>query len=224
MTFSLTARDPDTGALGIVVSSSSPAVAARCAHIRAGVGAVASQNVTNPALGEVGLNALARGASAAGALEAMLAADDFPEYRQLAVVSADGTTAGRSGEQTLGTHAVVSTGQAVVAGNLLRGKRVAVAMLDGYRTSTEGAFEARLLAGFAAAVLAGGEAGPVRSSGLIVAEDVRWPVTDLRVDDADDPLGELQRLWRLWEPQKRDYRVRALEPGRAPSFGVAGDR
>ncbi|MFI5718717.1 DUF1028 domain-containing protein [Nocardia sp. NPDC051750] len=224
MTFSLTARDPGTGALGIVVSSSSPAVAARCAHIRAGVGAVASQNVTNPALGEVGLNALSRGAHAPGALEAMVAADGFTEFRQLAVVSADGTTAGRSGARTLGTYAVVSTGQAVVAGNLLRGEQVATAMLDGYHSSAEESFEARLLAGFTAAVRAGGEEGPVRSAGLLVAEDVPWPVTDLRVDDADDPLGELHRLWRLWQPQKTDYRIRALDPGCAPSFGVAGDR
>jgi uncharacterized Ntn-hydrolase superfamily protein len=223
MTFSLAARDPATGAFGVVVSSSSPAVASRCTHVQAGVGAVASQNVTNPALGAVGLDALGSGASAAQAVEAMIAADRFPEYRQLTAVSAAGEVAAHSGARTLGTHSIVLGDGAVVAGNLLRGKDVAAAMLDGYLASTTGAFEARLLDGLAAAVRAGGEEGPVRSAGVVVAEDVPWNVTDLRVDDADDPVAELRRLWELWVPQKADYRIRAVDPARAPSYSVPGD-
>lgn len=223
MTFSLAARDAATGAFGIVVSSSSPAVAARCAHVRAGVGAVASQNVTNPALGTVGLDALAAGAGAAEAVDAMVAADPFPDHRQLTAVSATGETAAHSGAKTLGTHTVVSGGGAVVAGNLLQSEQVAAAMLDGYLASPEKAFEARLLDGFAAAVRAGGEEGPVRSAGVVVAEDVPWAVTDLRVDDSADPVAELRRLWELWAPQKADYRIRGIDPTRAPSYGVPGD-
>jgi uncharacterized Ntn-hydrolase superfamily protein len=63
----------------------------------------------------------------------------------------------------------------------------------------------------------------VRSAGLLVADAVAWPVADLRVDWADDPVGELARLWRLWEPQMEDYVRRALEPRAAPNFGVPGD-
>ncbi|MFC4001446.1 DUF1028 domain-containing protein [Prauserella oleivorans] len=223
MTFSLAARDPATGAFGIVVSSSSPAVAARCAHVRAGVGAVASQNVTNPVLGTVGLDALAGGASADQAVEAMVAADSYPDYRQLTAVSATGETAAHSGARTLGTHTAVFGDGAVVAGNLLKSEEVAAVMLDGYLTSSAEAFEARLLDGFAAAVRAGGEEGPVRSAGVVVAEDVAWNVTDLRVDDSDDPVADLRRLWELWAPQKADYRIRGLDPTLAPSYGVPGD-
>ena len=86
MTFSLVARDDATGAFGIVICSSSPAVAARCAHARATVGVVASQNVTNPALGPRVLDSLAGGSDADTALKAALAQEQFPDYRQLTVV------------------------------------------------------------------------------------------------------------------------------------------
>ncbi|CAM5285264.1 Fimbrial assembly protein FimA OS=Tsukamurella paurometabola (strain ATCC 8368 / DSM / CCUG 35730 / CIP 100753 / JCM 10117 / KCTC 9821 / NBRC 16120 / NCIMB 702349 / NCTC 13040) OX=521096 GN=Tpau_0379 PE=4 SV=1 [Tsukamurella paurometabola] len=111
----------------------------------------------------------------------------------------------------------------MAAGNLLADEAVVREMLAGYRHSSAPAFEVRLLDGLSAALGAGGEAGPVRSAGLMVVEDVAWPVTDLRIDDADDPISELKRLWRIWEPQKGDYRLRALDPTRAPSYGVEGD-
>ena len=59
---------------------------------------------------------------------------------------------------------------------------------------------------------------------LLVVEDVPWPVTDLRVDYADDPVDDLVELWRVWKPQKDDYRVRGIDPTRAPSYGVPGDQ
>ncbi|WP_159792002.1 DUF1028 domain-containing protein [Puerhibacterium puerhi] len=223
MTFSLAARDPATGAFGMVLSSSSPAVASRCLHLRPGVGAAASQNVTNPALGPLVLEALAAGADAASALDRALAEDARPEHRQLTVVDAAGRVAHFSGARALGTHAVATGPQAVAAGNMLAGPEVVQAMVDAYRDSTATTFEARLLDGFLGAVAAGGEAGPVRSAGLAVVEDAAWRVTDLRVDDADDPAAELARLLDLWLPQKRDYLTRALDPEAAPSYGVPGD-
>lgn len=224
MTFSLVARDPATGAFGIVICSSSPAVAARCAHARATVGVVASQNVTNPALGPGVLDALAEGSGAESALKAALAQDHFPDYRQLTVVDVDGNTAVHSGTHSLGVHAHARGGQAVAAGNLLADVVVIPELLAGYTRSGSAAFEERLLDGLSAAVAAGGEEGPVHSAGLVVVENVPWSVTDLRVDYADDPVADLVELWRLWKPQKDDYRVRALDPTRAPSYGVPGDR
>jgi hypothetical protein len=223
MTFSLIARDPATGAFAIVISSSSPAVAARCAHVRAGVGVVASQNVTNPALGPLVLDALAAGAEADAALKTALAQEKFPDYRQVAVVDAYGTTAIHSGAHSLGVHSHAQGDQAVAAGNLLAHERVIGALLGGYVDSTAVAFEQRLLDGLHAALAAGGEAGLVHSAGLLVVDDVPWPVTDLRVDYSDNPIGDLVALWELWQPQKNDYRVRGVDPTRAPSYGVAGD-
>jgi len=223
MTVSLIARDPATGAFGIVISSSSPAVAARCAHARAGVGVVASQNVTNPALGPLVLDSLAVGSNADAALKTALAQEKFPDYRQVAVIDAHGATAIHSGSHSLGVHTHARGDQAVAAGNLLADEGVIGALMAGYADSAADAFEERLLDGLHAALAAGGEAGPVHSAGLMVVEDVPWPVTDLRVDYSDDPVGDLIALWELWQPQKNDYRVRGVDPTRAPSYGVAGD-
>lgn len=223
MTFSLVARDPGTGAFGIVICSSSPAVASRCAHTRAGVGVVASQNVTNPALGPQVLDRLAAGSGAEAALKAALAQEKYPDYRQVTVVDADGNTAVHSGPNSLGIHTHLEGDQAVAAGNMLAAESVISELLTGYADSTAAAFEQRLLDGLRAALAAGGEAGPVHSAGMLVVEDVPWPVTDLRVDHADDPIGDLAALWGLWQPQKSDYRTRGLDPTRAPSYGVPGD-
>ena len=114
--------------------------------------------------------------------------------------------------------------QAIAAGNMLADAQVVQAIIDAYRASAAATFEGRLLAGLLGGLAAGGEEGPVRSAGLAVVEGAAWPVTDLRVDDADDPAAELSRLVALWLPLKRDYLTRALDPGRAPSYGVPGDR
>jgi uncharacterized Ntn-hydrolase superfamily protein len=224
MTFSLVARDAATGAFGIVICSSSPAVASRCAHARATVGVVASQNVTNPALGPCVLDALAGGSDADTALKVALAQERFPEYRQLTVVDVRGNTAVHSGPQSLGVHIHAKGNQAAAAGNLLKDEGVIAELLAGYLDSASDAFEGRLLDGLRAALAAGGEEGPVHSAGLVVVEDVPWPVTDLRVDYADDPVADLAALWRLWKPQKNDYRMRGLDPTRARSYGVPGDQ
>jgi uncharacterized Ntn-hydrolase superfamily protein len=221
MTFSLVVRDGS--AFGMVICSSSPAVASRCLHLRAGVGAVASQNVTNPHLGPVALDALASGASAQAALDATIASEPHADYRQLIVVDDSGGTAIHTGARALGIRHEVSTENAAAAGNMLADQAVIAALLQGYLTSKATATEQRLLDGLAAALAAGGEAGPVHSAGLQVVEDVPWPVTDLRVDWHDDPIRELHRLWTVWEPQKSDYRTRGLDPTAAPSYGVPGD-
>ena len=223
MTFSLAARDPATGAFGMVLSSSSPAVASRCLHLRPVVGVAASQNVTNPALGPRLLDLLQAGATAEEAIAQVVAEETHPENRQLTVVDAAGRVAHFSGARTLGTHAAAAGHQAVAAGNMLAGAHVVQAMIGAYQASAAATFEERLLAGFLGGLAAGGEEGPVRSAGLAVVEGVAWRVTDLRVDDADDPAAELSRLLALWLPQKRDYLTRALDPEAAPSYGVPGN-
>lgn len=223
MTFSLAARDPETGAFGMVISSSSPAVAARCMNLRPGVGAASSQNVTNPALGTAILDALQEGDDAARAIARAASSDPSSSFRQLTAVDAHGKVATFSGAQTLGVHHVAEGPGAVAAGNLLARRDVVDSMMSAYLESAAPSLEERLLDAFLGALAAGGEAGPVRSAGLAVVEDVPWRVTDLRVDDADDPAAELSRLVRLWMPLKRDYVSRALRPESAPSYGVPGD-
>lgn len=220
MTFSLLARD-GSGGFGMVVSSSSPCVAARCVHLRPGVGGAASQNITDPRLGSLLLDELGRG-SATKALAAVVAAEPTAEYRQLTVLGASGAPAAHSGARTLGTHATAVAADAVAAGNLLATAAVPDAMITAFAAAT-GELETRLLAALHAGLAAGGEAGPVRSAGLVAVRDVAWPVTDLRVDWADDPIGDLGALLDVWLPQRDDYVTRGLDPATAPAYGVPGD-
>jgi uncharacterized Ntn-hydrolase superfamily protein len=223
VTFSLAARCPRTGAFGMVISSSSPAVAARCVHLRAGVGAAASQNITDPRLGTRLLDQLQGGRAADGAIAAVVAGDPTADYRQLTVVDGAGQTAAHSGAHVLGVHQVAHGPGAVAAGNLLASPDVVDAMLDGYLHSGHQDLAARLLDGLTAALQAGGEAGPVHSAGLVALDpQAGWASTDLRIDWHDDPAGELRRLWELWLPQRADYITRGLDPASAPGFGVAG--
>lgn len=223
MTFSLTARCPDTGMFGMAISSSSPAVAARCVHLRAKVGAVASQNITDPALGQIGLDLLARGLSAREVCDALVASTPFIAYRQLVVVDARGRTTSYSGSNTLGIHATQDGEGAIAAGNMLANAQVPVAMVSAYRDSAGKPFVERLLSALEAGLAQGGEAGPVHSAGLCVVRDVSWPIVDLRVDWSDCPIETLRKLWVVYQPQVDAYIDRAKNPSVAPGFGVAGD-
>jgi uncharacterized Ntn-hydrolase superfamily protein len=210
--------------VGCAVSSSSPAVSARCLHVRAAIGAVASQNITDPRLGPRLLDLLAEGSSPREAIAAVVAEEPNIEYRQLAAVDLDGRTGAFSGSSTLGRHATAEVEGAVAAGNLLADAGVVDAMVEAFNRAAAEHLGDRLIAALTAGLEAGGEEGPVRAAGLLVAGDVPWPIADLRVDWDDDPIGELGALWRLWKPQMSSYVMRALEPSTAPSFGVPGDR
>lgn len=222
MTFSISARCPKTGMFGIAISSSSPAVAARCSHVQAGAGVVASQNITDPRLGLRGLELLASGSSAREVLAALIASTEFADFRQLAVVDRNGETSGFSGTGALGLHAIAEDNQCVAAGNMLADLSVPTVMVKAFDASTA-AFPARLLAALKAGLDAGGEAGPVYSAGIKVVRDVDWPIVDLRVDWAEQPIEKLHDIWAVYQPQMEDYVRRAMAPGEAPSFGVPGD-
>ena len=223
MTFSISARCARTGMMGIAISSSSPAVAARCAHAKAGAGVVASQNITDPALGQRGLVLLGDGLSARETLATLLDGYAFASYRQLAIVDRDGGTAAYSGEKALGVFGTFEGKDCVAAGNLLATADVPQQMVRAFEAST-GHLGDRLLAAMKAAVAAGGEAGPVHSAGMLVVDKVSWPVADLRVDwHETDPIGALESLWDIYKPQLAAYVTRALDPTEAPSYGVPGD-
>jgi uncharacterized Ntn-hydrolase superfamily protein len=224
MTYSLVARCPRTGQFATAVSSSSPAVAARCAFARAGVGAATSQNVTDPRLGPLVLNQLAQGLDAQKALHAVLAGASFPEYRQLTVIDARGGTAVHSGAQTLGVNNTTQGENAVSAGNLLANTGIPEAVITAFEASDPAEdLGWRVIKAMQAGLAAGGEAGPIKSAGLLVVDKQAWPIADLRVDWHDEPLTELAALWAVWQPQMHDYVARALNPSAAPSYGVPGD-
>lgn len=224
MTFSISARCSRTGLFGIAVSSSSPCVAARCAHARAGVGVVATQNITDPTLGPRGLDLLASGLSAPEALARLIEVASQPSYRQLTMVDGEGRTATHSGAHTLGLNNTSERPDVVAAGNLLRSANVPAAMTSAFLATEGEHLGDRLIAAMKAAVAAGGEAGPVHSAGMLIVDTVAWPVADLRVDWTEgDPIAALDALWTLWRPQMDDYVTRALDPSSAPAYGVPGD-
>ena len=223
MTFSIVARSADARLFGMAIASSSPAVAARCAHGRAGAGVVASQNITDPSLGPKILRELAAGASAAAAVTRVLQSSPHADYRQVLAIGREGPPAVHSGRHALGVVDVALGTDAAAAGNLLANPGVPRAMVAAFEAA-DGHFADRLLCALRAGAAQGGEAGPVHSAGLLVVRNVDWPLVDLRVDWADeDPIRALTALWKLYAPQMEDYVRRALDPAAAPSFGVPGN-
>lgn len=225
MTFSIVGRCSKTGQLGIAVSSSSIAVGARCAWGQDGVGVVATQNVTLPALGPrilelIGVNRMELPTAVGRALDA----DSWKQYRQVIAIDSQGQSAMFTGQKALGVHNAIRGNQCAAAGNLLSQSSVIEAMVHAFEEAP-GFLAERLLSAMRAAKAGGGEAGPVHSAALKVYGDVSWPIVDLRVDwDSADPIGALEVLWSSYQPQMQDYLNRALNPVAASSYGVPGDQ
>lgn len=223
MTFSIVARCAETGMFGVAISSSSPAVAARCSYARAGVGAVASQNVTDPSLGPLALDLMQGGMDAAAAIAEVQKRGKFIEYRQVLAVDARGQTAIHSGPNSLGIWTQAQAQNVASGGNMLANDGVPQAIVEGYLAAT-GHIGDRLIAAMRAGLAAGGEAGPVHSAGMMIVEKVSWPLADLRCDWTEDcPITAISGLWDRYKPQKDAYIQRALDPREAPSYGVPGD-
>jgi uncharacterized Ntn-hydrolase superfamily protein len=223
MTFSLVARCAETGMFGIAIASSSPAVAARCVYTRAGVGAVASQNITDPRLGPFALDLMQCGMSAGEAIAGVRDQAQHPAYRQVLAIDASGTTAIHSGPNSLGIWTDAAGRDVLSAGNLLANDGVPRAIVTGFEQA-KGHLGDRLIAAMRAGLAAGGEAGPIHSAGLQMCDKVAWPVADLRCDWSEDcPIDAIATAWDVYKPQLEAYVQRALDPSEAPSYGVPGD-
>jgi len=224
MTFSIVGRCARTGMFGVAITTSSICVGARCPHVRAGVGAVATQNITDPHLATLVLDAMAVGQGASGAIASVVKNRENISYRQLTAVDACGTTAHFTGANILGSHAVSEAADCVAAGNLLSSTAVAKAISDGFGVDPSAHLAERLLQAIEAGVAVGGEEGPVHSTALLVGDKMPFPLVDLRVDWAEiNPIGTLRSLWQDYAPQMDDYLNRAVDPKAAPSYGVAGN-
>jgi uncharacterized Ntn-hydrolase superfamily protein len=128
------------------------------------------------------------------------------------IVDAAGGSGSYSGELALGEATDAAAAGAAAAGNLLADRRVPRAMLAAFQERGDDSLGDRLIGALAAGLAAGGEVSPVRSAGMVIAESAAWPVTDLRVDWHDDPVGQLAGLWLRWQPQAESYVRRALRP------------
>ena len=223
MTFSLVARCAETGMFGVAISSSSPAVAARCSYARAGVGAVASQNVTDPSLGPFALDMMQGGMSAAEAIAGVRDQGRHIAYRQVLAIDRQGRTAIHSGPKSLGIWTQAEGRDVASGGNLLANDGVPAVIVAGFEAA-QGHLGDRLIAALRAGLAAGGEAGPVHSAGMMLVDKVNWPVADLRCDWTEDcPIEAVATAWDIYKPQLYAYVQRALDPTQAPSYGVPGD-
>jgi uncharacterized Ntn-hydrolase superfamily protein len=217
MTYSIAARCQQSGAFGIAMTSSSICVASRCAWVSP-LGAIVTQNVTDPSLGPAGLSLLRQGLGAGAVLDLLIAGTPEPEWRQVGVVDRYGQTAKRSGTQALPTAAVAQGEACLALGNLLASADVPARMISTYLELGSASLPERLLRALEAGLQVGGEEGDEHSAGLHVAQVYDWPVVDLRVDWHDEPIAELRRLWQLYAPQRASYELRARAPASAPNF------
>ncbi|WP_066062320.1 DUF1028 domain-containing protein [Neobacillus soli] len=223
MTFSVAGRCSSTGALGVVVTSSSPSVGARCPWVKTGTGAILTQNVTDPRLATIGLSVLENGYDAESTIRSMKEASPFSEYRQLAVVDSKGNSAAFTGSKALGVHGEFCDQNVASIGNLLSDPTIPKAMGQVF-LQTEGLpLTERLILSIEKGFQMGGELDQEHSIGLLVFTDDPFAYVDLRVDYSEHPLEDLKKLWEIYEPQANAYKVRAVIPELAPSYGVKGD-
>ena len=194
MTWSIIARDRNTGKLGIAVATKFFAVGALVPHLQGGVGAVATQALVNPFYGVNGLKLLREGKSAAEVVATLIASDEGRDHRQVHVMDASGRVAGHTGAACIDWCGHRSGGECSLAGNMLAGPHVLEATEEAYIASAALPFARRLLAAMRAGEAAGGDKRGKQSAALVIQGEEDWPDLDLRVDDHSDPLAEVERL------------------------------
>jgi len=194
MTWSILARDPASGELGVAVATRFFAVGALCPRVAGGVGALATQALLNPMLASRGMAGLREGAAPQALLDALLAADAGRGSRQFHILAADGRIAQHTGADCLPWCGAVQAENISVAGNMLAGPAVVADTLAAFRAAEHLPMAARLLHAMEAGEAAGGDARGKQSAALMVASNDPYPDLDIRADDHADPLAELRRL------------------------------
>ena len=196
MTWSIVAHDPESGAFAVSVATCAFAVGASCPFVRAGVGAVSTQSMTNRYLGPAVLDGLARGLGPAAAIEGALAGDDGAGLRQVHAVDRQGRSAAWTGRHCVEWCGSESAPFVSVAGNMLAGAGVVGETLAAMGGG--GTLERRMVGAMLAGQAAGGDRRGRQSAAMVLVTAEDFPDLNLRVDDHVDPLGELDRLLGMW--------------------------
>ena len=214
MTWSIIARDRDTGQFGIAVATRFFAVGALVPHVKSRIGAIATQALVNPFYGTEGLRLLEQGKSARDVVRAITAADAGCDHRQVHVLDAQGRIAAHTGKACVGWCGHLAGDNVSVAGNMLLGAAVIEDTAVAYARNSAIPFPRRLIAALRAGEAAGGDKRGKQSAALVICGEEEWPDLDLRVDDHADPLAELERLetvsrelfvhFRRFLPNRRD--------------------
>ncbi len=212
MTFTTIARCKQTGRLGVATATSSHAVGVRVPFVRERLGAVAIMAKADERLGLVALNLLKMGYKAPGVIDQLVAADPFPEYRQLGVVDDDGYVAARTGAENRDWCGHRLGDNYVVLGNALSGEQVLDAMEDAYLADPDEDLEERLMQAIEAGRDAGGEPIGQTSAALLVYDQKAYAHVNLRVDIHKEPVGELRRVFDVYRPTISYYNARQHDP------------
>lgn len=220
MTFSIAARCARTGQFGASVTTSNIAVGTRCPFARRKVGVVLTQHRTDPRLGPRGLDLLASGCTAQETVDGLVGSTVDIGWRQLAVVDAAGRTASYSGKHIVSIKNEVHGKDCVAIGNILKNEQVPAAMVAAFEKDPAAPLAERLVRALEAGLVAGGERGPnpLRSAGVLVVHEETFPLVDLRVDAADEPIAALRRLWEEYVPWVDEFVDRAVRPEKAKGF------
>lgn len=218
MTWSIIARDPLTGQIGIAVATRFFAVGARVPHVAAGIGGVATQALSNPYYGIDGITLLRAGKSPREAIALLIAGDDGRESRQLHIMDATGRIAAHTGSECVDWCGHVEGSGFSIAGNMLAGARVLDETAKAYAGHEKLPFAQRLIAAMMAGEAAGGDKRGKQSAALLIHGSEEWSDLDLRVDDHTDPLAELARLEQV--SRERWVHFRQFLPTRKNPAGV----
>ncbi|MCW5716053.1 MAG: DUF1028 domain-containing protein [Bauldia sp.] len=214
-TFSIAAGCRESGMFGVAVSTAMPAVGANCPFVRAGVGAIATQSWVNPYLGIDGLHLLAKGLSADETIARLIANDPRAHLRQLGVVDRQFRSAAYSGEGCTGWYGHLTGDGFAAQGNMLTGPEPVRAMADVF-TATAGDLPERLMSALEAGQAAGGDRRGKQSAALLVAASEEYPYVDLRVDEHQEPVKQLRRVFEVAKRQLLPF-VRTFPTRRNPA-------
>jgi uncharacterized Ntn-hydrolase superfamily protein len=216
MTFSIVARCPRSGMLGVAVATAVPAVGSMCPYVSSGVGAISTQSWVNPYLAIDALHLLRQGASGPEALRAVMAKDEGRELRQIGIVDASGHSAAWTGRDCTPWCGQIVEKNFAVQGNMLVGAATIEAMATAFRDSESQELPRRLLLALEAGDATGGDKRGRQSAALKVHHVEEYPWLDLRVDEHVDPVTELRRVFTIAQLQLTPF-VRGMpargEPG-----------
>jgi uncharacterized Ntn-hydrolase superfamily protein len=218
MTWSIIARDPSTGHIGIAVATRFFAVGARVPYIAAGIGGIATQALVNPYYGIDGVKLLREGRSPREVIDTLTAADDGRENRQLHVMDARGRIAAHTGRECIDWCGHIQGEGFSLAGNMLACAAVLDDTAHAYLANTALPFAQRLIAAMKAGEAAGGDMRGKQSAALLIHGEEEWSDLDLRVDDHADPLAELERLEQV--SRERWVHFRQFMPTRRNPAGI----
>lgn len=218
MTWSILARDPASGTLGLAVATKFFAVGALCLHADGGVGAVATQALINPTFGPRTLRLLREGVAPADVVAALVASDPGGAHRQLHILDAQGRSARHTGSACVEWYGDLGDADLSVAGNMLAGPEVIAATASAYKAAADLPLPRRLIAALKAGEAAGGDKRGKQSAALAIYSTEEYPDLSLRVDDHPDPLAELERLEAV--SRERFVHFRRFLPTRANPGGT----